>query len=169
MKITYHIVIWNLKSHFGFEFTSFNINHLHLDSVWDWEKLSIFAISWHLDIESKLLFSIDVGQIDSFINFENQFTSDLLLFNDSGLDILYSFLFDFIKFVLIHGLKLDIVIGYSLFLLSLHLFCKVCSSLFINIFVYKVFCLNIFHRATTSKVFSKNCFEFKKRDFIVIV
>lgn len=118
-------MIWNLKSHFGFEFTSLNIDHLHLYSVWDWKKLSIFAIPWHLDIESKLFFSIDVGQIDSFINFENQFSSYLLLFNDSGFDILYSFLFDFIKFVLIHGLKLDIVICDCLFLLSLHLFGKV--------------------------------------------
>jgi hypothetical protein len=153
-------MIWNLKSHFGFEFSSLDINHLHLNSIWNWKKLSIFAISWHLDVESKLLFSIDFSQIDPFINFKNQFSSDLMFFNNSGLDILYSFLFNFIKFVLIHCLKLDIVICNCLFLLSLHLFGKVLSSLFINIFIYKIFCLNIFNRTTTSKVFSKNCFKF---------
>jgi len=80
------------------ELVCLRLLHDHFNVIGLDHWLAILVVLWHLNSKSKLVFAIDLGEVGAHVDSDDDFSSNLLVFNGLCLDVLDSLFFNLFKF-----------------------------------------------------------------------
>jgi len=97
--IQMHVEVGNMQPDPEFlELVCLRLLHDHFDVISLDHWLTILVVLWHLNSKSELVFAIDLGKVGAHVDSDDDFSSNLLVFNGLCLDVLYSLFFNLFKF-----------------------------------------------------------------------